>query len=82
MSQEEAALLSIRAPHRRPLVVLSQRFRSCAGASVLLKTPRAHEYPSVRVRSREETSRVQVPRGRDYNQGIIACGLHADVHTR
>ena len=40
LSREETALLSMcaRAPHPRPLIALSQRFRSCTGASVLPKS--------------------------------------------
>ena len=42
MSREETTLRSMCAPHLRPLIALSQRFRRCAGASVLLKTPGAY----------------------------------------
>ena len=39
VSREEVALRSIRASYPRPLIVLSQRFRSCAGTSVLSVCP-------------------------------------------
>ena len=42
LSREETTLLSMCAPHLRPLIALSQRFRSCTGTSVLLKTPGAY----------------------------------------
>ena len=42
VSREETTLLSIRAPHLRPLIAISQRFRSCTGTSVLLKSPGAY----------------------------------------
>ena len=42
LSRKETTLLSMCAPHLRPLIALSQRFRSCTGASVLLKTPGAY----------------------------------------
>ena len=42
LSREETTLLSMCAPHLRPLIALSQRFRSCSGTSVLLKTPGAY----------------------------------------
>ena len=38
MSREETTLLSIREPYPRPLIALSQRFRSCTGTSVLPKS--------------------------------------------
>ena len=34
LSREETTLLSMCAPHLRPLIALSQRFRSCTGTSV------------------------------------------------
>ena len=49
VSREETSLLSIRAPHLRPLIALSQQFRSCTETSVLLKTPAA--YTRVRCQS-------------------------------
>ena len=44
LSREETTLLSMCAPHLRPLIALSQRFRGCTGTSVLLKTPGAYNY--------------------------------------
>ena len=38
VSREKTTLRSIRGPYPRPLVTLSQRFRSCTGASVLPKS--------------------------------------------
>ena len=38
-SREETTLLSMCAPHLRPLIALSQRFRSCTGTSVLSVCP-------------------------------------------
>ena len=38
VSREETTLLSIREPYPRPLIALSQRFRSCTGTSVLPKS--------------------------------------------
>ena len=38
VSRKEVTLLSIREPYPRPLIALSQRFRSCTGTSVLPKS--------------------------------------------
>ena len=42
LSREETTLLSMCAPHLRPLIALAQRFRSCTETSVLLKAPGAY----------------------------------------
>ena len=39
MRRIEVTLLSIREPYQRPLIALSQRFRSCTGTSVLSVCP-------------------------------------------
>ena len=44
LGRKETTRRSVCAPHLRPLIALSQRFRSCTGTSVLLKTPGAYEY--------------------------------------
>ena len=73
VSREETTLLSIRAPYLRPLIALSQRFRSCTGTSVLLKTPGAY----TRV---EYAADLQGPGARGLcDAGACAAGT---AHTR
>ena len=52
VSRKEVTLLSIREPYPRPLIALSQRFRSCTGTSVLSVCPGS--YSVVRVLERPQ----------------------------
>ena len=82
MSREETALLSTCAPHPRPLIALSQRFRSCTGTSVLLKTRAPAAYQpytrvacgfAVRIRTRP---RGWLCRKQAYRGLVCASGLY------
>ena len=47
VSRKEVTLLSIREPYPRPLIALSQRFRSCTGTSVCFFPTSLYAYCSV-----------------------------------